>query len=115
MEEIAKATRTAVTKETVLTLKSTEDSLQRIEKQVSEAVKLATKTHTQLDVILCNMASVMALIAAGISRGIKFNRENILHETPAEQGKWEYAAVLKNDGVETGDAWDVIQTGGLRQ
>ena len=60
-----------------------------------------------MNVISSNVVSVMALIAAGISTGIKLHKENLLHDTKPEQGQWDYTAVLIGDGVETRDSQEV--------
>ena len=90
IEELTRATKQAVREEAAVTRKASEDRLQRIERQVSELTKVAAKTQTQMNTISSNLSSVMALIAAGTSRGNKLIRNMLPQNTSPENGKWYY-------------------------
>ena len=69
-------------------------------------LSLAEITHTQMSMILCNMASVIALIVADTSRGIDYHRESLLCEIRPERGQWQYTVTLMDGGKDIRDARD---------
>ena len=76
-----------------------------------EVLDLSERTHAKIDALSGNMASVVVLITAGISRVTEFHRENICRGTPPERRQWKYTETRTDDGKEIGDVRETTQGG----
>jgi hypothetical protein len=110
IEELTRATKRAVREEAAATRGSTKDRLQSIKRQVSELIRVAAATQTQMNKISCNLSNVMTLIAAGTSRGNELIRDLLTQNTTVVNGNWTYEKIAEDGSVQKSDACDVRHT-----